>query len=215
MGAQGAMAMVKKDWILARQRLELARQYDPYQATFAADLGQTYAILAYLEKEPDRKKQAETMVNTALALDGDNVKVRMVAARVEILLGRPERAVQHLERLLIINPWWQDAYELLARAYLEKGKLDWQSGKPEQARKEWQQVAAIMTRVKEMEVPPAYSGLTRPRLTPYLQAQNLIAEHYLGQDRSEQLKELVKKKKDLKAEIDLHLDWWNKWRKRG
>ena len=93
-----------------------------------------YAVLAKCAPLTDTQQAEWTAaVTRALDIGGSNPRVHVAAARLALYQEKPEEALEHVERALVLNP-------VLESAMLLRAKSHELAGRPDEARAAWQRL---------------------------------------------------------------------------
>jgi hypothetical protein len=95
-----------------------ASEIAPWEDRYWLRLAETVAGEGYAELAP-------SVLDEALRVGGRRFDVQLTAARLHLGLEQTERAREHFERAIELEPWHPDLYVEAAEFALEQGETDW------------------------------------------------------------------------------------------
>jgi len=116
-GQKAVKSVEEQDLIKAREYFEKAAKYDPYTASFKADLAQLDYFIALQTENDDLLQKSEDMRVTATNLDPYNPKLKTQLAAYYLEHGKLDEGISLLEQTTEINPFNIANWENLADAY--------------------------------------------------------------------------------------------------
>ena len=121
LSAEGARALLEKQYPLALEKMEQAYRLSPLSANIAADLAQLYASRYQAFRESADKEQSYHFASKAVTLAPFNIRSSEAVSRAYLLLDDKEAALAESERMAAVLPQDVAAQENLARNYLVSG----------------------------------------------------------------------------------------------
>lgn len=116
-GQQAVESVKQKDLASAREYFEKAAKFDPYTASFKADLAQLDYIMAVQTEDEELIKKSEKMRLEAVDLDPYNANLRSQLASYYLRQGKLDEGLMQLEKAAELNPFNASHWENLADAY--------------------------------------------------------------------------------------------------
>jgi len=130
-GQQGVKSIQQQDIAKAREHFAKAAKYDPYTASFKADLAQIEYFIARETVDDELLEKAEAMRVEAVKLDPYNDRLKTQLAAYYLEQGKLEEGISYLEETTKVNPFnienWQnlaDAYHKTAVVYIRQEQKD-------------------------------------------------------------------------------------------
>lgn len=130
-GQQAVKSIEQQDIIKARECFEKAAKYDPYTASYKADLAQLDYFIARQTEDDDLLQKSEDMRVEAVNLDPYNARLKTQLAAYYLEQGKLEEGLSELEETTKVNPFnienWQnlaDAYQKTAVAYIRQDQKE-------------------------------------------------------------------------------------------
>lgn len=116
-GQQAVRSVEEQDLIKAREYFEKAAKYDPYTASYKADLAQLDYFIARQTEDDDLLQKSEDMRVKATNLDPYNPKLKTQLAAYYLEHGKLDEGISLLEQTTEINPFNIENWRNLADAY--------------------------------------------------------------------------------------------------
>lgn len=116
-GQQAVRSVEAQDIIKAREYFEKAAKYDPYTASYKADLAQLDYFIARQTEDEDLLKKSVDMRGKAVSLDPYNAKLKTQLAAYYLEHGKLDEGISLLEQTTEINPFNIENWRNLADAY--------------------------------------------------------------------------------------------------
>ncbi|AEE91909.1 O-antigen polymerase [Tepidanaerobacter acetatoxydans Re1] len=116
---QAVKSVQEQDIMQAREYFEKAAKYDPYTASYKADLAQLDYFIARQTEDDGLLKKSEQMRLEAVKLDPYNAMLRTQLAAYYLENGRLDEGISELEKSCMINPFNSENWENRADAYLK------------------------------------------------------------------------------------------------
>ncbi|MGB9661047.1 MAG: tetratricopeptide repeat protein [Moorellaceae bacterium] len=179
---EGVAAWKAGNTSLAVAKLEEACKYDPFTASYAADLASLYL-------RQGRTEEALKLALQAQSLEPYNYLLKLRLGEVYWGRGQIREAIAALEEARKLAPWAAVTWEALARAYVAGGIEYLQSNQPTEARELF---AAAVQLGPEIEERLSSLGDLKPLhgeksggldFTPALRLELAKAQYFLGQWR--------------------------------
>ncbi|ADL07263.1 O-antigen ligase family protein [Thermosediminibacter oceani] len=130
-GQKAVRAIQSGDIAGAKEAFEKASKYDPFAASFKADLSQIYDIIGEQGKNKEFKDKALKLREEAAAMEPYNAKLKSLLAATYLREGRLEEGLSLLEEAAKLNPYnisvWEalaEGYEKAAEVYIVKNEVD-------------------------------------------------------------------------------------------
>ncbi len=147
-----------------------------------------HLVLALLELEAGRRREAEEHASSAVAGDPALVEARLLRARLRLAAGRPGPALEDVAAVLARAPGRADALLLEAEALLRAERYDEARGKADQILLARRSGEALLVRgVSHLRGPRRYPDRARQDLDEALRADPELADAYFA--RAEALHE--------------------------
>lgn len=116
-GQQAVRSIEEQDIIKAREYFEKAAKYDPYTASFKADLAQLDYFIALQTENDDLLQKSEDMRAEAVNLEPYNARLKTQLAAYYLEHGELDEGISLLEEITEINPFNIENWHNLADAY--------------------------------------------------------------------------------------------------
>ncbi|MFY9413811.1 MAG: tetratricopeptide repeat protein, partial [Tepidanaerobacteraceae bacterium] len=116
-GQQGVKSIQQQDIAKAREHFAKAAKYDPYTASFKADLAQIEYFIARETVDDELLEKAEAMRVEAVKLDPYNDRLKTQLAAYYLEQGKLEEGISYLEETTKVNPFNIENWENLVDAY--------------------------------------------------------------------------------------------------
>jgi len=130
-GQQAVRSIEQQDIAKARECFEKAVKYDPYTASYKADLAQINYFIAKQTEDDDLFQKSEDMRIQAVNLDPYNARLKTQLAAYCLEHGKLDEGISYLEETTKVNPFnienWQnlaDAYYKTAVVYIRQGQKE-------------------------------------------------------------------------------------------
>ncbi|MGI6423708.1 MAG: tetratricopeptide repeat protein [Tepidanaerobacteraceae bacterium] len=127
-GQQAVKSIEQQDIIKAREYFEKASKYDPYTASYKADLAQIDYFIARQTEDETLLEKSEELRIEAVNLDPYNARLKTQLAAYYLEQRKLEEGSLRLEETTKVNPFnienWEnlaDAYQKTAVAYIRQG----------------------------------------------------------------------------------------------
>lgn len=133
----------------ARDEFTLAVKYDPLQATYWMDYGNTTMTVGNSRRDPNLVRDGWGYVQKALSLEPRDAKLRRSAGTGAISNGLVEEGLREMESALKANPHTAVRYEEMAQTLYLAGEWYLRKGQPEPARQKFEQALAIPPLMRE------------------------------------------------------------------
>ncbi|MBE3580970.1 MAG: O-antigen ligase family protein [Thermoanaerobacteraceae bacterium] len=197
---EGVAALRQGNISLATAKLKEAHGYDPFTASYVADLAALYL-------RQDRPSEAEKVISEALSYEPYNYLLKVRLGEVYWAQGKIPEAVAALEEARDMAPWMAATWESLAKIYVTSGMRYLQYNQPAEARELFAAAAGLKAEVegrlaslgdlRELHLVER-GGLT---LTPALLLEVAKAQYFLSRwEEAAANLEVVLKDKDLGSE---------------
>lgn len=177
---EGLIALKQGNLRLATAKLEEARRYDPFMASYAGDLASLYL-------KQGRSEEALKLALQAMSQEPYNYLIMTRVGEVYWAQGKIREAVAALEEARELAPWVATTWETLAKAYVAGGIKHLQSNQPAEARelftaavKLWPEIERrlnLLGDLKKLHFEKS-GGLN---FTPALRLEVAKAQYFLGQ----------------------------------
>ncbi|NLM44840.1 MAG: O-antigen polymerase [Clostridiales bacterium] len=122
-GQQAVRSIEEQDIIKAREYFEKAAKYDPYTASYKADLAQLDYFIAIQTENDDLIQKSEDMRVKAVNLEPYNAKLKTQLAAYYLEQGKLDKGISMLEEITKINPFNIENWENLADAYYKTAEV--------------------------------------------------------------------------------------------
>ncbi len=142
-GADGARAMINRNWVEAEKRLLKAVQLDPFSASYSADLAQVYAIKWMASNDSNQMALSARYAEKAVRNEPYNFGVRLRLLMIALVTGNVERAVKDAESLVAQNPLDVHNFEILGKIYIASGRYYSDKGQKDKAELYWRRAGDI------------------------------------------------------------------------
>jgi len=176
---EAAAAYSQGDLARATRHMREACLYNPFSATYRADLG---LILLQQGKE----EEALNWARRAVQLDPYNLNVLGNLASIYWKTGQGEEAIKTMEEARTKAPWVGAIWESLGRMYVESGIQYLRSGEKDKARCRFQEMLSLYQEAESrMALLEKYKDLHQPkglRLSPEMQLLWGISHYFLGDE---------------------------------
>jgi Flp pilus assembly protein TadD len=122
--AQAAYASMKEqDPQAVVTNLEKAAQYDPWKASYRAELGKILLDAGTRQKDSKALLLAQEKLKEAVHLDRGDASIRVYYASSLLRTGQVKEGVQQMEEALALAPFEQKMYDNLAISYVSAGRF--------------------------------------------------------------------------------------------
>ncbi|SMB98146.1 Tfp pilus assembly protein PilF [Thermanaeromonas toyohensis ToBE] len=200
---EGLQAYQRGNLRVAASKLEEALKYDPFMASYAADLASIYL-------REGRNAEALKLALQAIKQEPYNYLLRMRLAEVYWALGEVEEAVAALKKARDLAPWVASTWENLARGYVAGGIWFLQQNQLGKAKEFFSEVLAMPPEIEQrLKLLGDLEKLHNEKpgglnFTPALHLEVGKAQYFLGQGKEamENLT-LAAQRKDLEPEVKL------------
>ena len=200
---EGLQAYQQGNLRVATSKLEEAIKYDPFMASYAADLASIYL-------REGNQSRALKLALQAVEKEPYNYLLRLRLAEVYWALGEAEETVKALEKARNLAPWVASTWESLARGYVACGMRFLQENQQGKAKGLFSQALNLPPEIErrlkllgdlEKLHDQKAGGLS---LTPALYLEVAKAHYFLGQGK-EAMDSLAEAGKDKKLEPEVKL----------
>ncbi|MCG0277858.1 MAG: O-antigen ligase family protein [Thermanaeromonas sp.] len=200
---EGLQAYQQGNLRAAASKLEEAVKYDPFMASYAADLASIYL-------REGKYSEALNLTLQAVEKEPYNYLLRLRLAEVYWALGEVDQTVKALEKARDLAPWVVSTWESLARGYVACGMRLLQENQGEKARELFAQALHLPSEIEqrlkllgdlEKLHDEKSGGLS---LSPALRLEVAKAQYFLGRNK-EAMDSLEKAGKDKKLEPEVKL----------
>ncbi|MGB4469453.1 MAG: O-antigen ligase family protein, partial [Tepidanaerobacteraceae bacterium] len=116
-GQQGVRSIEQQDIAKAREHFEKAAKFDPYTASYKADLAQIDYFIASQTEDEDLLQKSEAMRVEAVRLDPYNARLKTQLAAYYLEQGKLDEGIFYLEETTKVNPFNIENWENLVDAY--------------------------------------------------------------------------------------------------
>ncbi|MGB9791719.1 MAG: hypothetical protein ACPLTR_03980 [Thermacetogeniaceae bacterium] len=121
--AQAAGAALKAgDAGTAVEKLEMAMRYDPWTASYRAQLAQILLYQGEQQKDGRAIRRAQEILRSAVGKSRGDFELRILYARSLFSSGNFKEGIEQLEEAVRIIPLKQEVYDSLAAGYFEAGR---------------------------------------------------------------------------------------------
>ncbi|MCG0275987.1 MAG: O-antigen ligase family protein [Thermosediminibacteraceae bacterium] len=216
--SQRAVRVLQRgDIVEAREAFEKALKYDPFTASFKADLSQIYDIIGEQRKNEELKDKAVKLKEEAAAMDPYNAKLKSLLAATYLREGRLEEGLSLLEEAARLNPYNISVWETLAEGYEKVGEVHIAKNEINRAKELLEKCLDIPSKIIELnrKSPRSDPGVVKLTATKNIMLYLTKAEKLLESPNRETVKNL----KDLVFAADFSIDLnedgqpdlWNVW----
>ncbi|MGB4149561.1 MAG: O-antigen ligase family protein, partial [Tepidanaerobacteraceae bacterium] len=116
-GQQGVRSIEQQDIAKAREHFAKAAKFDPYTASYKADLAQIDYFIASQTEDEDLLQKSEAMRVEAVRLDPYNARLKTQLAAYYLEQGKLDEGIFYLEETTKVNPFNIENWENLVDAY--------------------------------------------------------------------------------------------------
>ncbi|MCL5961863.1 MAG: O-antigen ligase family protein [Chloroflexi bacterium] len=189
-GEAAARQLQQGNLAAAQAGFERAATYDPFTASFQADLGQTQELMAGAENHQALMQSARIHFENAMRLESTNPNFEAAYGAFALRNGMIDEGLRAFERAVTLQPSLASRYENLAQAYVLVGRLYLEQGQKAQAEQVLQRVSSVAQSLAQRHLKtPAFavpSEIT-PATTPLLalfqgEALALLGDTSLAQE---------------------------------
>ncbi len=174
-GQTGLGHIKVRRYVEARREFLKATIYDPLQASYWLDLGNSTMTAGLNERNTSLMREGWSSVQKGLSLEPWDPKLRRAAATGALSIGMIEEGLTEMEMALKRNPHTAARYEEMAQALYLGGDAYLKRNQKEMARKKFEQALAVPQKMKEVSaaVRAPWAGMDQ-LLPPQTEPLNLI-----------------------------------------
>ena len=116
-GQQAVKSVQQQDIAKAREYFQKAAKYDPYTASYKADLAQIEYLIAKDKEDEALLKRSDDLRLEAVKLDPYNARLKTQLAAYYLEQGKFDEGISYLEEVTKLNPFNVENWENLIDAY--------------------------------------------------------------------------------------------------